>query len=113
MGSFSPLFYTCWRLAPKSRKTRIQPPFFELDDAERRGKAPTMRLWGGSGLEGQRGRGLPFWCKQCQGSQASGVGRANEARGVRGAGKKLGFLGLPKLDWVLGLSGYLGFGLGI
>ncbi|KAB2059426.1 hypothetical protein ES319_A11G301900v1 [Gossypium barbadense] len=67
-----------------------------------------------AGFEGQRGRGLPFWCKRCQGGRASGVGCADEARGVRGAGKKLGFLGLPKLAWVLGLLGYqkLGWGLG-
>lgn len=60
--------------------------------------------------KGQRGRRWPFWCNGTKGSQTSGVGRANDSRG---RGTALGETRVSKLAWVLGLSGYPGFGLGV
>ncbi|KAG4205935.1 hypothetical protein ERO13_A04G133000v2 [Gossypium hirsutum] len=96
-------------MLPKAERQRLSPPFARPRRTEK--KAPTTRSRGGSGSEGQRGRGLPFWCKRCQGGRASGVRRVDGAREARDAGKKLGFLGLPKLALVLGLLGYRKLGL--
>ncbi|KAG8483558.1 hypothetical protein CXB51_022469 [Gossypium anomalum] len=67
-------------LAPQRSKDVGSPSLF-LDSTTPNGEESSDDAAAGWIWQSQRGRSLPFWCKRRQGSRASGIGCADEARG--------------------------------